>query len=324
MSIELEKELTGVHSLGIAGHVRPDGDSIGACVGLWAYVRENFPQVETVDMWLEKPDPKCLMVEGCSEIRQPDGQERSYDLFIAVDCAARDRLGGALPFFAAAKRTLCIDHHVSNPGYADENEIDGDASSTCELLCRLMNMEKISARAAAALYMGIAHDTGVFQYSCTSPATMRVAADLMEKGIPASDIVTETFFKKTYSQNQILGKALLESMRIMDGRCVVSEVNLKEMKFFGVEPLDLEGIVSQLKLTEGVEVAIFLHETANLEYKVSLRSGEKVDVSKIAAYFGGGGHARAAGVTMKGTFHDIINNLTLHIERQLTEQEETC
>ena len=74
-------------------------------------------------------------------------------------------------------------------------------------------------------------------------------------------------------------------------------------------------------MTEGVEVAIFLYETDNLEYKVSLRSRELVDVSKVASYFGGGGHVRAAGVTMKGTFHDIINNLTLHIERQMAEQE---
>lgn len=86
--------------------------------------------------------------------------------------------------------------------------------------------------------------------------------------------------------------------------------------------MDLEGIVSQLKMTEGVEVAIFLYETDNLEYKVSLRSRELVDVSEVASYFGGGGHVRAAGVTMKGTFHDIVNNLTLHIEHQLTEQEE--
>lgn len=93
------------------------------------------------------------------------------------------------------------------------------------------------------------------------------------------------------------------------------------MEFFGVGPADLEGIVSQLKLTEGVEVAIYLYETGNHEYKVSLRSKELVDVSEIASYFGGGGHVRAAGVTMQGTFHDIVNNLTLHIERQLTEQE---
>ena len=85
--------------------------------------------------------------------------------------------------------------------------------------------------------------------------------------------------------------------------------------------MDLDGIVSQLRLTEGVEVAIFLYETGNLEYRVSLRSKNIVDVNEVATYFGGGGHVRAAGVTMKGTFHDIVNNLTLHIEHQIVEQE---
>ena len=185
----------------------------------------------------------------------------------------------------------------------------------------MMEPEQISRAAATAIYMGIAHDTGVFQYSCTSPDTMRAAAVLMEKGIPYSRILEETFYKKTYLQNQVLGRALLESMLLLDGRCIVSVTRKRDMEFFGVGPVDLEGIVSQLKLTEGVEVAIYLYETGNHEYKVSLRSKELVDVSEIASYFGGGGHVRAAGVTMQGTFHDIVNNLTLHIERQLTEQE---
>ena len=94
------------------------------------------------------------------------------------------------------------------------------------------------------------------------------------------------------------------------------------MDFFGVTTTDLDGIVSQMKQTKGVEVAIFLYETDYMEYKVSLRSEKIVDVSKVASYFGGGGHVRAAGVTMKGTFHDIVNNLTLHIERQLEGQED--
>ena len=111
-------------------------------------------------------------------------------------------------------------------------------------------------------------------------------------------------------------------MRILDGRGIVSVVRRKELAFFGVTPVDLDGIVSQLKMTEGVEVAIFLYETDNLEYKVSLRSKDTVDVNEVASYFGGGGHVRAAGVTMKGTFHDIVNNLTLHIEHQLMEQKE--
>ena len=87
-------------------------------------------------------------------------------------------------------------------------------------------------------------------------------------------------------------------------------------------PKDMDGIVNQLQNTRGVEVAIFLYEIGVQEYKVSMRSNGKVDVARVASYFGGGGHIRAAGVTMKGTFHDIVNNLTLHIERQLEGQED--
>ena len=318
--MQFDKELRDIRTVAIAGHVRPDGDSTGACIGLWNYIRDNFPQIQA-DIWLEKPDEKFAILAGYEEIRQAGEEKEAYDLFVAVDCAAYDRLGDAKAYFDCAGKTICVDHHISNAGYAQVNIIEPDASSTCEVLCGMMNPENISEKTAAALYTGIAHDTGVFQYSCTSPDTMRVAAMLMEKGIPYTKILEETFYKKTYRQNQILGKALLESMRILDGRGIVSVVRRKELVFFGVTPIDLDGIVSQLKMTDGVEVAIFLYETGNLEYKVSLRSRDTVDVSEVASYFGGGGHVRAAGVTMKGTFHDIVNNLTLHIEHQLTEQD---
>ncbi|OUP22516.1 DHH family phosphoesterase [Lachnoclostridium sp. An196] len=318
--MRLEMILQNVQTVGLAGHIRPDGDSVGACVGLWNYIKDNFPQIRA-DIWLEQPDRKFSILEGFEMIRRPDGQDRKYDLFISLDAADLKRLGDALPYFENAKKTVCVDHHISNKGFADENVIVPDASSTCEVLFHMMEPEQISRAAATAIYMGIAHDTGVFQYSCTSPDTMRAAAVLMEKGIPYSRILEETFYKKTYLQNQVLGRALLESMLLLDGRCIVSATRKRDMEFFGVGPADLEGIVSQLKLTEGVEVAIYLYETGNHEYKVSLRSKELVDVSEIASYFGGGGHVRAAGVTMQGTFHDIVNNLTLHIERQLTEQE---
>ena len=151
---------------------------------------------------------------------------------------------------------------------------------------------------------------------------MEIAGKLMEKGFDFNELLDQTFFQKTYLQNQVMGKALLESMRLLNGKCVVSVMRQKDMDFFGVTTTDLDGIVSQMKQTKGVEVAIFLYETDYMEYKVSLRSENIVDVSKVASYFGGGGHVRAAGVTMKGTFHDIVNNLTLHIERQLEGQED--
>ncbi len=317
--VRFEEILEGARSIAVAGHIRPDGDTVGACLGLMHYIKDNFPKAE-VDVYLERPSEKFSILEGFDAIQQTDGQGHAYDLFVAVDCADLGRLGDAARYFELAAKTVCVDHHVSNQGFAGQDIIVADSSSTCEILCSMMEPEKISKAAAAALYMGIAHDTGVFRYSCTSPDTMRLAAMLMEKGIPYTEILEETFYKKTYLQNQVLGKALLESMRLLDGRCIVSVVRRREMDFFGVDGMDLEGIVSQLKLTEGVEAAIFMYEIGNHEYKVSLRSGEKVDVSRIATYFGGGGHMRAAGLTMQGTYHDIVNNLALHIEHQLQGQ----
>ena len=93
------------------------------------------------------------------------------------------------------------------------------------------------------------------------------------------------------------------------------------MDFYGVGPKDLEGIVSQLRVTEGVEVAVFMYELKQNEFKVSLRSKEKIDVSKIAQYFGGGGHMRAAGCDLQGSVYDVINNVTEQICKQFQEQE---
>ena len=103
---------------------------------------------------------------------------------------------------------FCIDHHVSNDAFAELNYIRPEASSTSELVYTLLEDEKISKACAEALYMGIAHDTGVFQYSCTSPETMEAAAQLLRKGIDGSEIIEKTYFEKTYIQNQILGRAL--------------------------------------------------------------------------------------------------------------------
>ena len=114
-----------------------------------------------------------------------------------------------------------------------------------------------------------------------------------------------------------MGRALLESIVFMDGKCIVSMVDKKTMAFYNADSHDLDGIVSQMRNTKGVECAIFMYQTGVLEYKVSLRSNGAVDVAKVASYFGGGGHVRAAGVTMQGTFHDIVNNLSAQIEMQL-------
>lgn len=312
----LNNALMQAATVAIGGHVRPDGDCVGSCMGLYQYIK-NLDKAIEVDVYLEDIPESFKFIEATKEIKGAVAEEKEYDLFIALDCGDMGRLGFSSVLFENAKTTLCIDHHVSNRSFADENYVVPEASSTSELVYRLLDKDKITTEIAECLYLGIVHDTGVFQYSCTSPETMEIAADLMRRDIRASEIIDKTFYEKTYAQNQILGRALLESYLLLDEKCIVSTISKKIMDFHGVAPKDLEGIVSQLRSTQGVEVAVLLYETATQEYKVSLRASGDVDVSKVAQYFGGGGHKKAAGVTMKGTAHDVINNLVRKLHEQL-------
>ena len=316
--ISLDSYLEGIHTVAISGHIRPDGDCVGSCLAVYNYICDNYPDI-MADVYLETIPDKFLFLKNANKIRhirETDGK-KEYDLFIVLDCGDKERLGFSKALFEHAKDTFCVDHHISNLAFADQNYIFPEASSTSELVYRLLDLEKITKETAECLYLGIVHDTGVFQYSCTAPETMEAAANLMRKGINASEIIEKTFYEKTFAQNQILGRALFESFLFMDGKCIVSYITQRMMEFHGVTPKDLEGIVSQLRVTKGVEVAVLLYETAPHEYKVSLRASGDVDVSRIAQYFGGGGHKKAAGVTMKGTVHDVINNLSGQIHLQL-------
>lgn len=319
----LNKILEGVSTIAIGGHVRPDGDCVGSCVGLGQYIRENYSD-KTVDIYLKDIPESFHFLKGTETILESVAdKEKEYDLFIALDCGDTGRLDYSKPLLDHAKHTFCVDHHISNIGFADVNHIVAEASSTSELVYGLLDEEKISKNVAEALYLGIVHDTGVFQYSCAGPETFRVAAKLLEKGIDGPKIIEDTFYAKSYAQNQVMGRALMESILFLNGVGIASFIRKNVMDFYGVVPKDLEGIVSQLRVTEGVEVAVFMYELKQNEFKVSLRSKSELDVSKIAQYFGGGGHKKAAGFTMAGTPFDVLNNLSKQIEEQLEKLEKT-
>ncbi len=315
--MNIYEEVKNAATIGISGHVRPDGDCIGSAMGLYLYLKKVCPMA-TVQVMLEEPADVFNCLKGIDEIHTDFSTDvDAFDVFIVVD-AEKGRIGEAEKYFDKAKKTINIDHHISNSGSGDVNYIVPDASSSSELVYQVIgDKSMLDAEIAKALYMGIVHDTGMFQYSNTSPETLKTAAELVAYGFDFSKLIDETFYEKTYVQNQILGRALLESILFMEGKCVVSMVDKKTMNFYQAKPHDLEGIVNQLRNTKGVECAIFMYQTDTLEYKVSLRSNGKVDVAKVAAFFGGGGHVRAAGVTMQGTFHDIVNNLSAQIAQQI-------
>lgn len=315
LALDLLQEVGGAKRIGISGHVRPDGDCVGSCLSLWQFLKKNLPQAD-VRVFLEQPPEIFNKLTGYDEIVTDFPAEEPFDVFFALDCN-EERLGEAGDYFRTAAKKINIDHHVSNEGCGDVNLVCPKIGSTCEVLFDLIGEDGLDKNIAETLYTGIIHDTGVFQYSNTTPETMRKGAVLIGYGFDFAGLVQETFYQKTYVQSQIMGRALMESIRFMDGKCIVSVLDRKTMDFYQVTPKDLDGIVNQLRNIKGISCAIFMYQTEQLEYKVSLRSDESVDVSKVAVIFGGGGHMRAAGCTMRGTFHDCVNNLSLHIERQM-------
>ena len=314
----LEEVIAGARSIAITGHVRPDGDCVGSCLGLYNYISHIQPEAQA-QVYLEPFATPFSFLKGADKIRKDCSEDHYYDVCFALDCSDFERLGEAGKYFAAAKQKVCIDHHITNAGYGDINWIQADASSTSELLYTFMEDCVIDLAVAECLYLGIVHDTGVFKHSNTAGITMEIAGKLLEKGVSSAYIIDETFYKKTFAQNKVLGRALDSACLWLDGAFIAGVVSKEDMESCGLEPKDLDGNVDQLRITSGVAVAAFLYEADSQgpEYKVSLRANGEVDVSRIAMGFGGGGHVKAAGCTVTGQWKQIAEILAELVAEQL-------
>lgn len=313
---DLLEVLKDAETIGIAGHIRPDGDCVGSTMAMYMYLTKVFPE-KRVDIFLEPIPAAYDCIKRLDEVRTDFVTDAEcYDAFFVIDCD-NTRIGQAQPYFEKAKLKINIDHHISNPGCGDLNYLVPKASSASELVFDLIGEDGLDEDIALSLYLGIIHDSGVFQYSNTSPKTLQTAAKLIAFNFDFSKIIEETFYQKTYMQNQLLGKAVTDSHLILNGHGIYSVISKEVMEENGAKGSDLDGIVNQLRNTKGVDCAIFMYELEDGQYKVSMRSNEKVNVSLIAQHFGGGGHVKAAGVTMNGTVEDIVTELSELIQEQL-------
>lgn len=302
----------------ILGHVRPDGDCVGSCTGMYNYIIDNYPGKQ-VDIYLGAFDDKFLFLRGADTICHEVCPNRSYDLCLALDCASTDRFGEFSVYYETAKKKVAIDHHASNPGYGDICLVRPEASAACEAIYGILERDKISKYCAESLYLGIVHDTGVFKHSNTTKETMCVAGDLIALGANPQKTIDDTFYSKTHMQNQILGQALLNSHMELDGQCIVTCLRKEVFDHYHASSVDVDGVVDQIRITRGIEVAVFYYEYEPDVYKFSLRSNEKVDVSKIALTHEGGGHIRAAGFSLAGEQSQVEVEVLEQIRQALNE-----
>lgn len=310
------KEIEKADSIVILGHMRPDGDCVGSCLGVYNYVLDNYPDKE-VDIYLDKFKEEFMFLRGAEDILH-EKKEKIYDLCISLDCGDLNRHGEFESFFHEAKRTVCVDHHISNLGFGDVCFLKTECSAAAEAIFTLLQEEKIGQECAECLYLGIVHDTGVFKYTCTTRQTMEIAGILIEKGARSPLVIDGTFYKKTFKQNKMLAKALDAAFLMFDGKVIVSCLTKDIFDENDATNLDTDGVVDALRITDGVECALWMYEYPRAGvFKCSLRSNEFLNVNLIACALGGGGHIRAAGCEVEGDKDTIILRVTEMIKEQL-------
>ena len=289
----------------ISGHIRPDGDCLGSAFALRDYCRELG---KSADACSPSPVPESYrFMAGSDEFNVLT--RKSYDLFIAVDCASFDRIGRMEGYFRTAERTVCIDHHEGHEGFADINLVKSNASSTCEIVFDLLEPTgKITRGIADSLYVGLSTDTGHFMHSNTDKKVLYTAYRLACLGADCHGIATKLYRSRSRAKTMLIAKSI-EAMRFyMNGKICIIPMTQQLLDECGISSNDTEGIIDYAISVNGVEVGVSMCAERENEYKVSFRSRRR-HVNDIAAVFGGGGHIYAAGCSIFGRTEDVIDKI---------------
>ncbi|MCT4544175.1 MAG: bifunctional oligoribonuclease/PAP phosphatase NrnA [Vallitalea sp.] len=299
----------------ISGHIHPDGDCIGACYALATILHKRGINASVV---LEDVPDTYDYLDGSKFLLETIKED--IDVFISLDCGDKDRLGINAKLFDSAKTTINIDHHISNTKFADKNYVL-DVSSTCEMIFEIMkdNMDLLDKGICESLYTGIIYDTGAFKHSNTTKRTHEIAGELIKYDIDFTDITNRVFYYKTFKALKVTGKAIDNAQLFHNDMIIITTLTMQELKENNYSKKDTEAIVQILNEVINTECAVFIMETEENTYKVSLRSKNKINVCEIAKTFGGGGHIKASGCTISGNLSEIKDQLINQIIMQIEE-----
>lgn len=305
----------------LLSHVRPDGDAIGSQLALGFSLKALG---KTVRMVNEDGLPENLaFLPGSEHIETPPAGPLEVEVVIALDTATKPRLGdAALHAASGAKLWLNIDHHVSNPKYGDLNLIDATSPATGQILYNIITGLglPVPAETRDAIYVAVSTDTGSFQYPSTTAKTYEMAADLIRRGLDVGALNSATYDDHPYRRVELMRALLNTLVRSDDGVVACWELPYQTQLDLKLRPEDSEGLIDVIRAIRGVKLALFFEELPDGKIRVSMRSKDRqLDVCKIALQFGGGGHALAAGIRMKGPMAEAKESVLAAIHTRITE-----
>ncbi|EGD55717.1 DHH family phosphoesterase [Gordonia neofelifaecis] len=302
--------LNGADSVSIISHVRPDADTIGSALGLGLALSGLGKRVHCAFSGSEALPGPLRRLPGVDLLVDAERLPAS-EVMVAVDAATAGRLGDLESVFTAGTTTVCIDHHISNPGFADHDLVDPDSDCTAAIVLDVIDAldAELTPDIATCLYAGLVTDTGSFKWA--RPASFGVAARLLEAGVDGARWSRLLLDSHPYSWLQMVSAVLADSVldaEVLDGRGLVyAIVDADQMS--GMNWDESESVIDIVRTAREAEVAAVFKEVRPGDWAVSLRSKTDVDLVPIAQSLGGGGHVRAAGYSDTGDAAGVVEHL---------------
>lgn len=308
-------------------HVSVDGDALGSALALGlaleqAGIRFRLPLDEPVP-------PKLDFLAALDRIEAFSVQDQAawaagQQIGLAIDCSGAGRLGGRSALYGLAPRRLVLDHHIADGATGPDDFVDPSAAAVAELVFELigclearLGQSLISPDVAFLLMSAIISDTGGFVYSNTSARTFRIAASLMRDDLDLRQITYRLFDQTSQERLRLMGRIFSEARFSHQGRVVLALVDQAMLDAYRATDHDLDGVIAYLRNVAGVDAAFLIRRQADGQMRVNVRSSGLFDSARFAARFGGGGHARAAGMTLTGM---TLEEAGLMITREAGEQ----
>jgi phosphoesterase RecJ-like protein len=315
---EIISALLACDTILVSVHKNPDGDALGSQLALALSLEKLGKTVLAHNL---DPVPEIYrFLPGSERIRTGPRVEGIFDAIVVLD--AEPARTGLFDTVYPAEVKINIDHHVTNPAVWPLTWLEPAASATGEMIYGLIQKLDIpiDRNIALCLYTAIFTDTGSFRYTNTTARSMRIAADMIEAGADPW-LVTENVYESfAYRRLKLLGSVLNGMEQSEDGRTAWVIVTEELFQRSGATAEDTDNFINFVRSTKGVEVAILFRQTAAAEYKISLRSKGRVDLSGLAQSLGGGGHKNAAGATVKGTLADVKEKVLAEVNKAVIAQ----
>ncbi|HEY7660953.1 MAG TPA: bifunctional oligoribonuclease/PAP phosphatase NrnA [Actinomycetota bacterium] len=311
------RALSEATSVALACHVNPDADALGSMLGLSIHLRSlgkqtvcSFPNDPMVlPRWAEE-------LPGTDALVPPSRFPKDPAVMVTCDVASLDRLASLAGVATRSKALVWIDHHVTNDGLGTIPLVDPKASSTCELVWRLVKQMggDVGIETATCLYAGLVTDTGRFQYEAVTPETLRLAAELREFPFDHARLVQALYEDSRVPALRVLGVALERVRLEPEADLVWTYLTRADLDRFEVPGAETDDLIDAVRAAREADVAAVMKQQGDGRFKVSLRSRGGHDVAAIAASFGGGGHRLASGYTSPNGLVETVETLKAAIQ----------